>query len=97
MIDDDVRRLGQRNFTALLSAMTDRTQSRVAESMGVAESTVCDLKKGLERVCILIGACGLKLVSIEQRSYPPEYLRALQVLARDAIDREPPPSSFGDM
>ena len=72
--------------TAVLKALAGTSQARVAELMGVSESTVSRFKDGgIEQLASLLAACGLKVVSTDSQCFPRDKVHALLTLARDHL------------
>ena len=63
----------------LLQTLARVSQVRVAERMGVSESTVSRIDKG--HIATFIAACGLKVVPADMQCFDPEYIKSLKVLA----------------
>lgn len=86
-IPESVSDLSRRNHTTLLKALASVSQVRVAESSGISETTLSRMKDGeLERFCSIAAACNLVLQPRTFRAVDPDRLRALEVLARCALD-----------
>lgn len=73
--------------TAILSALAERSQVRVAELLGTSESTISMMKKDgrIEQMAAFLSALGLQLVSETESTYDAEYVSALRVLAAEGI------------
>lgn len=67
------------NEKLLLQSLAARSQVRVAELMGVSESTVSRIDKA--GIAALLAACGLKAVPQEMQCFDPDYIHSLKVLA----------------
>lgn len=63
----------------LLQTLAERSQVKVAELLGVSESTVSRLDKS--SIAAFIAACGLKVVKAEMQCFDPEYIKSLKTLA----------------
>ena len=63
----------------ILQSLAQRSQVKVAELLGVSESTVSRMDK--TSIAAFIAACGLKAVPITQVCFDPEYIQSLKVLA----------------
>lgn len=63
----------------ILQTLARVSQVRVAERMGVSESTV----SRIDKTCIanFVAACGLKLVPADMQCFDSEYIKSLKVLA----------------
>lgn len=93
----------RRNRAAILRAMSAMTQARVADSMGISEATLSRMKDSIndkpsdiDRLALLLAACGLVAQPTTNRSITAERLAALHVLAREALDAAPV-SDFGSL
>lgn len=85
-VSDTIRRQAQRNHTALLAGMAAVSQKRVAELIGVSETTLSGMKsEHLERFAALAAACGLKLVPTTSQTVDDEHIAALETLAAMAL------------
>lgn len=65
----------------------DGTQSKLAISLGVSESTISRTKEHLDAVMRLIAQLGLKVVPAEMRCYSARELDAMFVLAKANMNR----------
>lgn len=63
----------------ILQTLARVSQVKVAERMGVSESTVSRIDKG--HIATFVAACGLKLVPADMQCFDPEYIKSLKVLA----------------
>lgn len=76
----------RKNERSVLHAFARVSQTRIAEQLGVNDSTVSRLKGDhLELLCALLAACGLKVVPTEMQCYHPDKMSALLTLARDHL------------
>jgi transcriptional regulator with XRE-family HTH domain len=76
----------RKNEKTVLQAFARVSQTKVAEAMGVSDSTVTRFKEGgIEQACALLAACGLKVVPIEMQCFPRDKVHALLTLARDHL------------
>lgn len=76
----------RKNERTILQAFARVSQSRIAEQLGVNDSTVSRFKDGgLEQAAALLAACGLKVVPLEMQCFPREKVNALLTLARDHL------------
>lgn len=76
--------LTNKNQTTLLHALAASCQKRVADAMGVHESTISRMKgpdADIERFAIFAAALGLKLVGADEQTYRPDVIRALHTMA----------------
>lgn len=80
-----------KNETAILSALAERSQVRVAELLGTSESTISLMKKDgrIEQMATFLSALGLKLVGEGASVYEADYINALRTLAAEGIKRPP--------
>ena len=85
MNDSIVDRLHLRNETAIRQALREVGQNRVAELIGVANSTMADFKEHIPRFAAMLAACGLRVVPSSNQSYSEEYISALRVLAKAGL------------
>ena len=97
-MSDHLRRVAQRNHSALLSGLAQVSQKRVADLIGVSEATLSSMKNDqLERFSAFAAACGLKLVATSEQTYKAEHITALKTLAQVALDRDSGTSGWGDL
>ena len=69
----------------------DGTQRNLAQTLGVSETTVSRIKtEHLEDAIALLYQIGFKVVAQDRQCVPEDYLRALQVMAREHIKAGPP-------
>lgn len=79
----------------LLQTLAARSQVRVAELMGVSESTVSRIDKST--LAAFLAACGLKVVKQEMQCFDPDYIHSLKVLAGVGLQApEPKALDWGD-
>lgn len=76
-----------RKILALIfQRLSSAGQARVAEAVGVSESTISKMKAGdLELVSRILSYCGLKVVPVEMRCFNPEKIGAILTLAKDNL------------
>jgi hypothetical protein len=87
-VSDNLRRAAQRNQTALLRGLSEVSQKRAAELLGISESAMSEFKSAqLERVCLLVSVCGLKCVPVTDRSLDDDHINALETLAAIALNK----------
>ena len=87
---DEIVPLTRRNQTQILSALSEITQARVADRMGISETTLSRAKDGdIERLSSLLAACNLVATPRNHQMVDPDELFALRVLARKTLDRAP--------
>jgi hypothetical protein len=72
----------------ILQSIAKLSQTRVAALLGVAPSTVHRTDK--MEIAMFLAACGLKAVSASARTYDPEYIASLKVLAGVGLQAPPP-------
>lgn len=85
----DSQERSRKNLSSVLKALASAGQRRVAEALGVHESTVSKMKSEgeFDRFCLLLAECGLKVVPIEMRCYPEKDLVAILTLAKRQIEQ----------
>lgn len=86
-----LRERSRKNETAILSALAERSQVRVAELLNTSESTISLMKKDgrIEQMASFLSALGLKLVGESAAVYEADYVNALRTLAAEGIKRAP--------
>lgn len=97
--------LQRKNVATLLQTMAVVTQTRVAEYAAISETTLSrmrdpkgtgdDARSEIERFCAVLAALNLVLVPRTFTSIDPDKLRALKVLARDALAEDAHESETG--
>ena len=81
--------LQKRNMSTILKAMAHVSQAKVAELIGVSGTTISRMKEDdLERLASILAACNLVAMPRSFKSVDPDRLRALTILAKDALERE---------
>lgn len=88
-IDMDQKRMeqAQKNHTTILRHLASTGQVRVAEILGLNESTVSRWKDGeLEKIGKMLAALGLRVVDMNMRCYPADKLQAIFTLAKAHMD-----------
>lgn len=81
----------RKNERTILSALASAGQRNLAKDMGIDESTVSRMKQGdITTFSTVLAHLGLKAVPVSMRCYSPEYVEALQTLARVGIRHEGP-------
>jgi hypothetical protein len=76
---------------AILKRLASIGQANVARTCGLSETTVSRWKDGdIRKVATTLAALGLKAVPRDVKCFQPEYIDALQMLARKALDQEAP-------
>ena len=87
-VDESILRVAKRNHSALVRGISTVSGKRVADLIGVSESTLSGMKsEHLERFSALAAACGLKFVSTSERSLDERHISALETLAAIALRR----------
>lgn len=84
--------LANKNQAALLHALAGLGLKRVADVLGVHESTVSRMKNEgaeIEAFSKLAAALGLKLVGADEKTYSPDVLVALHTMAKLGFDLSP--------
>lgn len=85
-LKDDAR--ARKNHAAILQGLASAGQAKVAETLGVSESTVSRMKDcDLAQTARLLSVCGLKVVPAHFRCVDPRYMDAILVLAGQHIDQ----------
>lgn len=88
----------RKNASAIVNALANVSQVKVAELMGVHESTISKMKEvELDRMGAFLAACGLKAVPEDACAVDPKVLSALGALAALGAQRAGEPSGFGDL
>lgn len=96
VVNESIRRQAQRNHAAILRALAQVSQARVAELIGTSETTVSRFKDvGLEQAAALLAACGLKVVSESAQVLEDDYVRALKLMAGVGLAQEAKTSDWG--
>ncbi len=80
-----IRSLHHKNLTAILNALADKSQSKVAGLIGVSETNVSRYKSELDQLAALLAACDLAVVPTSFKVVPPDRLKALEILALEAL------------
>lgn len=73
--------------SAILQAtQRDATQAAIAAAMGVSESTVSRLLSDhLEKLAMVLAHAGLKIAPATSRCFPPDYVDALLLMAKQHL------------
>ena len=86
LVADVIRSTAQRNHSELLKALSELSQRRAAELLGISEATLSTWKNDhRERAAALMAACGLSLRPVTDRTLDEDHLAALETLARIAL------------
>lgn len=81
----------RKNEVAILRALANVGQCRVAEMTGMSETAVSRLKgDALGQLAAVAAACGIKCVPQDMECFDPEYVRALRVMAGVGIKAPSP-------
>lgn len=71
----------------ILQRLASVGQSKVAATLEISESTVSRWKDGdIDKMAQTLAVLGLKVVPASQKCFEPQYIEALQMLARQALD-----------
>ncbi len=85
-VTDSTARRAQASYTLLLRALADVSQRRVAESIGISETALSNYKaEHLERACLILAACGLRIVPVTEHTYDEADITALRQLATKGL------------
>lgn len=85
MADGVVGKLQLVNDNAIRRGIRDVGQNRVAELMGIGNSTLVDFKEHIPRLALMLAASALRVVPCTDHSYDEDYIRSLQTLAMRGI------------
>lgn len=78
--------LSRKNETAILRGLAEHSQSRIAEQIGVNDSTISRFKDGgLAQAAALLAACGLKVVKTDRICVDVRRYEAMCTLAQAAL------------
>lgn len=90
-MSESIRAATRRNASLLAKSMASTSQRRVAELMGISESTLSGMKDDdkLDRIGALIAACGLKLAPVGEQTFDAPYINALRTLATIGLQHAP--------
>lgn len=81
----------RKNEQLILHSLAEHGQARIADMMGVHESTISRFKDGgISQASALVAALGLKIVPQRMECFDPEYVRALRTLANLGIKQPEP-------
>ncbi|APW37145.1 hypothetical protein RD110_07995 [Rhodoferax koreense] len=78
-----------RKITAsvLQATQRDATQAAIAAAMGVSESTVSRLLSDhLDKLALVLAYAGLKVSPATSRCFPPDYVDALLLMAKEHLN-----------
>ena len=90
-MSESIRAATRRNASMLAKSMASTSQRRVAELMGISETTLSEMKADgkLDRLGALIAACGLKLAPAAEQTFDAPYIAALRTLATIGLQHSP--------
>lgn len=95
-VSEQTGKRSRKIHTAILQALAELSQTRVADLMGASESTVCHIKnEKLVQLSNFLAACGLKVVPESAAVYDDAYINSLRHLASIGI-HAPAPRVGGD-
>lgn len=89
----------RKNLAAIFAGLSSVGQVRVAEALGIAESTVSKMKDDeLPKAATVIAVCGLKVVPEDYKCVRPRVMETLLELAGQRMDnlRRNPEDIFED-
>lgn len=87
-VADSIRHRAQKNHSVLLRAIAKVSGKRVAELIGVSETTMSGIRSDqIERFAAVVAACGLKLAPATDETYDEDYISALKTLAVIGLGR----------
>lgn len=90
-VSDYTAKKARKTQTAILQALAEKSQTRVADLMGVSESKVSRLKgEHLADIAAFIAACGLKVVPETAQTYDEDYIKSLKHLAGLGLHAQAP-------
>jgi len=72
--------------TVLKATQRDASQTAIAAAMGMSESTVSRLLSDhLEKLAQVLAHAGLRVVAADMRCFPPDYVDALLLMAKQHL------------
>ena len=72
--------------SVLTATQRDATQSAIATAMGVSESTISRLLSDhLDKLALVLAHAGLKVAPADSRCFPPDYVDALLLMAKQHL------------
>ena len=97
-MSESIRGATRRNASLLAKSMASTSQRRIAELMGISETTLSEMKGDgkIDRICALIAACGLKLAPAAEQTFDAPYINALRTLATIGLQHSPTADSEVD-
>lgn len=98
-LSPEVAARARKNLSALLRAVAEVTQVKVAARLRVDPSTVSRMKDAeYEKIAAFAAACGLKLIREDQEVEDPGYVEGLrQLLAIELQQKRARKSDFGSL
>lgn len=85
--------IARKSQTLILQRLASVGQVKVGQALGKSESWVSRWKsEDSEMLASLLAACGLKVVPVEHRCFPADYIDHLRYFARVGMAQEHPPS-----
>ena len=73
--------------SSILNRLASVGQAKVANTLEISESTVSRWKDGdIDKMAQTLAVLGLKVVPASQKCFEPQYIDALRMLARQALD-----------
>lgn len=83
-----LRLQARKTESLILRAMQETKQTVIADALACDEPTVSRLKAQLERISLLLTACGLKVVPLDSATYSKDGIEAVKTLARRALEAD---------
>jgi len=72
--------------TVLKATQREATQAGIASALGVSESTISRLLTDhLEKFAMTLACAGLRVVNSDMRCFPPDYVDALLLMAKQHL------------
>lgn len=98
-VSAEIAERARKNASAILRAVAAVKQVRVAELLGVSETTVSRLlsEGEMDRIGQVLAACRLKVVPETDPTVDADLLQSLAVLAAHGAQNVAKPSGFGDL
>ena len=76
-----------KNHSTILQALAQAGQSKVAEALGISESTLSRMKDGdLAQLAKLLALCDLKVVPARYECEDPAYIHSLKLFAQKHLE-----------
>ena len=95
-MNDSITQRCKRNQTTILKAIAAVGQARIAELIGVSESTVSRYKDAdVEKLAAVLAAAGLKVVLESANTVDADEWQATQVLLMKHLERQRADSGWG--